>query len=159
MENAESRTVVITGGASGIGLATARKAAAAGWRPYLIDLSQESLDAACSELGHAGARGIACDVTNEGAVENAIREATEDHDLKAVVNSAGIGMDKPAVETEVSEFRRILDINLIGSFVVARAAARHWLAHATAARSSTSLPYQGYAATRAGSPMARQREG
>jgi len=127
MENAGNRTVLITGGASGIGLATARTAAAAGWRPYLIDLGQESLDAACSELSHAGARGIFCDVTNEDSVENAIREAAEGHDLKAVVNSAGIGMDKPAVETEVSEFRRILDINLIGSFIVARAAARHWL--------------------------------
>lgn len=129
MKNAGLRTVVITGGASGIGLATARKAAAAGWRPYLIDLSRESLDRACSELGHAGACGTVCDVSNEDAVENAIREAAEGNDLKAIVNSAGIGMDKPAVETEVSEFRRILDINLIGSFVVATAAARYWLNH------------------------------
>lgn len=121
--------MIITGGASGIGLAAARKAAGAGWRPYLVDLGQENLDAACSELADADARGIVCDVANEDAVENVIREAAECHDLKAVVNSAGTGMDKPAVETEVSEFRRILDINLVGSFIVARAAARHWLRH------------------------------
>jgi NAD(P)-dependent dehydrogenase (short-subunit alcohol dehydrogenase family) len=124
-----SGTVVITGGASGIGLATARKAAAAGWRPYLLDVGQQNLDTACSELADAGARGMVCDVTKEDAVENAIRQAAEGGALKAVVNCAGIGMDKPAIETEVEEFRRVLDINLIGSFIVARAAVRHWTRH------------------------------
>ena len=47
--------------------------------------------------------------------------------LSAVVNSAGIGLDRPAVDTSVADFRRILDVNLIGSFVVAHMAARAWL--------------------------------
>src|SRR5690606_22025162 len=44
-----------------------------------------------------------------------------------VVNSAGIGIDKLSVDTSVEEFRRIVDVNLVGSFAVARAAARYWL--------------------------------
>jgi len=48
--------------------------------------------------------------------------------LRILVNCAGIGMDRPAVETSVEDFRRIVDVNLTGSFIVSRAAARLWLA-------------------------------
>ena len=48
--------------------------------------------------------------------------------LTGVVNCAGIAMDLPAVETSVEDFRRIVDVNLTGSFIVSRAAARLWLA-------------------------------
>jgi NAD(P)-dependent dehydrogenase (short-subunit alcohol dehydrogenase family) len=44
-----------------------------------------------------------------------------------VVNAAGIAMDRPTVETSVDDFRRILDVNLTGTFLVSRAAARYWL--------------------------------
>jgi 3-oxoacyl-[acyl-carrier protein] reductase len=115
--------VAITGGASGIGFSTAQLLMARGWQPWLLDLKREALDAA---------RGIVCNVADETSIEEAFAALTAggaDHavDLVAVVNSAGIGIDKLSVDTSVEEFRRIVDVNLVGSFAVARAAARYWL--------------------------------
>ncbi|MDF1600687.1 SDR family NAD(P)-dependent oxidoreductase [Mesorhizobium sp. YIM 152430] len=119
--------VFITGGASGIGLDTAALLVERGIPVFLFDLSQEAVDAACAGLGPR-ASGAAGNVADEADVEMAFARAGP---LSGVVNSAGIGMDKPAVETEVADFRRIVDVNLTGSFIVARAAARQWIATGT----------------------------
>ena len=124
--------VAITGGASGIGFSTAQLLMARGWQPWLLDLKREALDAACEKLGIDASRGIVCNVADEASIEeafaaltvNGVEQAVE---LVAIVNSAGIGIDKLSVETSVEEFRRIVDVNLVGSFAVARAAARYWL--------------------------------
>ena len=124
--------VAITGGASGIGFSTAQLLMARGWQPWLLDLKREALDAACEKLGIDASRGIVCNVADETSIEEAFAALTAggtDHavDLVAVVNSAGIGIDKLSVDTSVEEFRRIVDVNLVGSFAVARTAARYWL--------------------------------
>ncbi|HCJ74591.1 MAG TPA: oxidoreductase, partial [Agrobacterium sp.] len=124
--------VAITGGASGIGFSTAQLLMARGWQPWLLDLKREALDAACEKLGIDASRGIVCNVADEASIEEAFAALTVNGveqavDLVAVVNSAGIGIDKLSVETSVEEFRRIVDVNLVGSFAVARAAARYWL--------------------------------
>jgi 3-oxoacyl-[acyl-carrier protein] reductase len=122
------RTVAITGGASGIGLATARLLLERGWQVWLIDLKREALDAACRDLGLSETVGLVCDVSDEASVDKAMAHIlAAPAGLSAVVNCAGIGADKLAIDTTVSEFRRILDINLIGSFAVARSAARYWI--------------------------------
>ncbi len=118
--------VFITGGASGIGLDTAAILVERGISVFLFDLKQDAIDAACAQLGPS-ASGLAGNVADEADVETAFVSAGT---LSGVVNSAGIGMDKPAVATEVADFRRIVDVNLTGSFIVARAAARQWLAAA-----------------------------
>ncbi|ESR23842.1 SDR family NAD(P)-dependent oxidoreductase [Lutibaculum baratangense] len=123
----EDKAVIVTGGASGIGLETARVLAGRGWEVHLLDLDQDALRAACRELGVEDRRGMACNVADEEACAAAVADVTRRASLAAVVNCAGIGTDRPAVETEVADFRRILDVNLIGSFVVSRTAARHWL--------------------------------
>ena len=120
--------VAITGGASGIGFSTAQLLMARGWQPWLLDLKREALDAACEKLGIDASRGIVCNVADETSIEEAFAALTSDGaDLVAVVNSAGIGIDKLSVDTSVEEFRRIVDVNLVGSFAVARTAARYWL--------------------------------
>jgi 3-oxoacyl-[acyl-carrier protein] reductase len=124
--------VAITGGASGIGFSTAQLLMARGWQPWLLDLKREALDAACEKLGIDASRGIVCNVADETSIEEAFAALTADGadhavDLVAVVNSAGIGIDKLSVDTSVEEFRRIVDVNLVGSFAVARTAARYWL--------------------------------
>lgn len=124
--------VAITGGASGIGFSTAQLLMVRGWQPWLLDLKREALDAACEKLGIDASRGIVCNVADETSIEDAFTALTAggaDHavDLVAVVNSAGIGIDKLSVDTSVEEFRRIVDVNLVGSFAVARTAARYWL--------------------------------
>jgi 3-oxoacyl-[acyl-carrier protein] reductase len=117
-------TVFITGGASGIGFDTAALLAERGFMPFIFDLNDDAVRQACEKLGPA-ARGVGGSVSDEDAVERAMDAAGA---IVGVVNSAGIGMDKPAVDTDVADFRRIVDINLTGSFLVARAAARRWIA-------------------------------
>jgi NAD(P)-dependent dehydrogenase (short-subunit alcohol dehydrogenase family) len=103
--------VAITGAASGIGAAIAA-AAAADWRPALADRTP--------------APGIAAlDVTDEAAVSAWI-EGIEG--LRGVVCCAGISADTPLLDTEPALFRRILDVNVTGSFLVAQAAARRMVA-------------------------------
>lgn len=116
--------VVITGGASGIGRATAALLAGRGWRVGLIDRDGKAATAAAAELGGLAAA-EAADVTIEDEVEAALGKlAGRLGRLSGVVNSAGIAVLGPALETDVSTFRRLLDINVVGSFLVARAAAR-----------------------------------
>lgn len=119
--------VAITGGASGIGLETARLLKERGFEVFLLDLAAEQLASACAELGLPVERGIVCNVVDEAGVDAAIGRITEAHILSAVVNSAGIAIDRPSVETSVEDFRRIVDVNLTGTFIVSRAAARYWL--------------------------------
>lgn len=126
--------VAITGGASGIGFSTAELLMERGWHPWLLDLKREALDEACEKLGLPATRGIVCNVADEASVEQALsgltggNSSSDETRLVAVVNSAGIAADKLSVDTSVEEFRRIVDVNLVGSFAVARTAARHWLA-------------------------------
>jgi NAD(P)-dependent dehydrogenase (short-subunit alcohol dehydrogenase family) len=126
--------IAITGGASGIGFSTARLLMERGWQPWLLDLKREALDAACEKLGIDASRGIVCNVADETSVEQAFAGLTAGNTeggsrLVAVVNSAGIAADKLSVDTSVEEFRRIVDVNLVGSFAVARTAARYWIKH------------------------------
>ena len=123
------RSVVVTGGASGIGLDIAQVLHARGWQVHLLDLSQDALHAACDTIGIPYDQAHQASVTDEDAVEAAVQKAAASAPLGAVVNSAGIGQDRPAVEMSVEEFRRIVDVNLTGTFIVARSAARHWLAN------------------------------
>lgn len=127
-EPSKAGAVVVTGGGSGIGLAVAERLHADGWEVYLMDLRGDGLSAACDRLGLPGERALTCDVSNETAVEEAFAQVCAHGDLAGVVNSAGIATDKLAVDTPSDQFRSILDVNLVGTFQVARTAARHWIA-------------------------------
>ena len=123
-----ARGAFVTGGASGIGLAAARRLLTEGWRVAIADHDAAALDRAAAEFADANDRVVrlALDVTDEAAVEAAVVEAAARiGPLKGVVNSAGIAQDKPFGETSAAEFRRrILDVNVVGSFLVARAAVK-----------------------------------
>lgn len=124
------KSVLITGGASGIGFEIATLLNGRGWKVYLADRNADALADACGAISLDPAQAIACSVTDEEQVRSAIMAAASSAPLGAVVNSAGIAMDRPAVDTSVDDFRRILDVNLTGTFIVCREAARHWLAMA-----------------------------
>lgn len=117
---------LITGGASGIGLATARRMAAEGARLVLWDINEPALACAASEFG-ARALCQRVDVTDENAIETAIRQAMAPPGrLDIVVNSAGIvGPSEPFWLNEVSAWKRVLDLNLTATFLVCRAAVPH----------------------------------
>ena len=122
-----ARGAFVTGGASGIGFATARQLLADGWAVAVADRDSEALERAGAELAQAGGQVAAfpLDVTDEAAVEAALAQAAERiGPLRGLVNSAGIAQDKPFDDVTAAEFRRILDVNVVGSFLVARAAVK-----------------------------------
>lgn len=120
------RVALVTGAASGIGQATVRRLLEAGWKVAAVDREEKALAALAAEL--AQPRRVftsRLDVTNEAAAEKAVAMAAEAlGGLDGIVNSAGIAADIPALDTPVDLFRKILDVNVVGTFIVARAAAR-----------------------------------
>src|SRR5512143_2159376 len=116
------RKVLITGGASGIGLATARRFVAEGARVALLDCDADKLGAAARDLGdHAMA--VQADVTNESQVRKAVDEATHAlQGLDGLVNAAGISFWRSFAELTFEEWRRMLSVNLDGPFLVCHAA-------------------------------------
>lgn len=126
MDFAAARAVV-TGGASGLGLAVARRVIAGGGRVTLLDLQQEAGAAAAAELG-AAARFLRCDVTDEAAVETAVNAAREQMaGLTLAVACAGIGAPGKLLGRDgpmsADFFSRMLMINVVGTFNLGRAAA------------------------------------
>lgn len=127
MQLSESRAV-ITGGVSGLGLATAQRLVAAGGKVVLLDVNDEKGEAAVQALGRANARYLRTDVTDEGVVSASMAEARAFlGGLNVAVNCAGIlgagrvlGKDGPMA---LSTFRNTVLVNLVGSFNVTKAAA------------------------------------
>ncbi len=111
--------VAVTGAASGIGLATARLLAAMGARPILLD--RDGAAAAAAAEGLEGAEGRDLDVTDEAAVATCFAALGP---LEGLVNCAGIAIRRPAVEHAVADWDRVQAVNVTGSFLCARAAAR-----------------------------------
>jgi NAD(P)-dependent dehydrogenase (short-subunit alcohol dehydrogenase family) len=118
-------TVIITGAASGIGLACAERQLSLGWRVALIDRDAAALEQARESLARPQQTLSFClDVTDEAAVNEAIDAASKLAAIHGLINSAGIGADQSFEATSVERFRKILDVNVVGCFIVARAAVR-----------------------------------
>lgn len=115
--------VVVTGAGSGIGLASAERLLADGWRVAMLDRDGAALDRARGELASDGATTHVLDVTDEAGVAATIDAVAAGGPIAGLVNSAGIAADVPLADTTVDLFRRILDINVIGSFLLGRAVA------------------------------------
>ena len=116
------RKVLITGGASGIGLASAQRFVTEGAKVALLDCDAEKLGTAARELGD-NAMAVRADVTNEQEVREAVNEATHAlHGLDGLVNAAGISSWRSFAELTFEEWRRMLSINLDGPFLVCHAA-------------------------------------
>ena len=116
------RCAVITGAAQGIGRKTAETLGRAGYRLALVDLrmpeatldSLRSLEA--EAFAHAG------DITNEGVVEAFAREVHDRFGVAdALVNNAGIAFISPAELTSTADYRRVLEVNLVAPFLLAKA--------------------------------------
>lgn len=116
---------IITGGGSGMGAATARLLAAAGAKVALFDVNEAAAAAVAHEINGIA---IATDVTDEASVEAAIAKAASIHGAARIcINCAGIVHSRRMVNKEgampLAEFKRVIDVNLIGTFNVMRLAA------------------------------------
>ena len=120
------RGAIVTGAGSGIGRACAELLLAEGWQVAFLDLNEAALDEAKTRHGkNKGVRFAVVDVSNESAVERAVADINREFNgLYGVVNSAGMALNKGLFETTATEFRKILDVNVVGTFLVGRAAAR-----------------------------------
>ena len=128
------RTVLITGGASGLGAATVRRLVAIGAQVVIVDREAAPAAALAGELG-AATRSMAADVTRSDEVTAALELARREFGpLFGVVNCAGIapaarivGRDGPH---DLELFRRVVDVNLVGTFNVLRLAAEAMISNA-----------------------------
>ena len=118
-----AKTALVTGAGSGIGRASARALAKAGWRVALVGRRRDALEAAAAECGE-GALVLPCDIAKPDEVEAAFVEvATEFGRLDLLFNNAGRGSPpKDIDETSLEDWFGVVDANLHGSFLCARAA-------------------------------------
>jgi NAD(P)-dependent dehydrogenase (short-subunit alcohol dehydrogenase family) len=118
------KVAVVTGGASGIGLASVRRFVAEGARVMIGDLNHEAAEAVAAELGPAVAAHH-CDVSIESEVEALLEATTEAFGTPNIAfANAGIGSFAPIVDTNLDEWKRVVDINLIGPLLTLKHTAR-----------------------------------
>lgn len=123
MSRLDGKVAIITGGARGMGAATTRAFADAGAKVAIADVLETEGQALAAELGDA-ARYCRLDVTDESAWAGLVAEVEADlGPVDVLVNNAGVLMFKSLLQTSLDDYRRVLDVNLIGTFLGIKAVA------------------------------------
>ena len=116
------KTMLVTGGANGLGAAIAQAADAAGYRVGVLDLSLD----ACREVADQLSNGVAlqADVCDVDSLERALDELGA---VDVLVNNAGVLRTSPLIDHPVEHFRLVTDVNLNGVFIAGQAAAKRMI--------------------------------
>lgn len=124
----QGQAAIVTGGASGLGAATARELARRGAQVAILDRNAAGAQTLAAEIG-AGAIGVECDIASADSVTQALAAARAAHGpARLLMNIAGIGTAKRIVGKDGSaapleDFRRVVEVNLVGTYNVTRLAA------------------------------------
>lgn len=122
----QDRVAIITGGASGIGAATARLMSAEGAKIVLADLNAESGAAMVAELGAEKTRFVACDVSRQADIEALVAETMKTFgQIDILFNNAGIGSFGTSVEMEAAQWEQVIAVDLHSVFYACHAAIPH----------------------------------
>ncbi|MCH2456094.1 MAG: SDR family oxidoreductase [Idiomarina sp.] len=122
-----SKVLLITGASSGIGEATARKAAQEGLKLILTARRKDKLDALVEEFGSDNAVGIAADAGNYDELEQAVKQGVDKFgQLDAVFANAGTGVSTPGTEEgDAEEWKQMVDVNINGLLYTAKLTLPH----------------------------------
>ena len=115
------KTIVVTGAAQGVGLATASLLAQRDWRVILLDL--QSVDEHVDRLRGAGAQvaGLSGDVSSEAFVQQLAQWIAREYGaVDALVNNAGVSLIAPAEQTTAAQWQHVMNVNLFGPFLLCR---------------------------------------
>ena len=131
----QNKVAIITGAASGIGLATAKQLGSEGARVVIADLNAEKAEAAAQTVKDAGAPdawGVVCDVSKQEQVVAAVQNTIEKFGrLDVVVNNAGLMIIKPLEEHTQSDWIRSFEVDVLGAFFFVKEAFVHMKAGGT----------------------------
>src|SRR5579883_2881122 len=124
--NLRNATALVTGGSSGIGKGIAEMLIASGARVAITGRNPARLDAAARQIG---AHPIHADVSQQADVQRTMQEVLRQFGgLDVLINNAGLGVFKPLVEMDLDAFERTFATNVTGAFLMAREAAKHFIA-------------------------------
>lgn len=121
--NLKDKRALITGGTHGLGMAMAKGLASAGATLLINGHTEEKMKSALAEYKAAGftAHGFLFDVTNEAEVKSAVDKIEQEvGPIDILINNAGIIMRTPMLEMEAADFRKVIDIDLVGPFIVSK---------------------------------------
>jgi NAD(P)-dependent dehydrogenase (short-subunit alcohol dehydrogenase family) len=125
MKKLENKTAVITGGASGIGAAISRCFGMEGARIAILDMDKSALEETKASLTAEGIEVFAetCDITDEEKCTDTIKKIIEHYGaIDILVNNAGITQRSAFCDTEISVYRKVMDVNFFGSLICTKAA-------------------------------------
>ncbi|MFY9421982.1 MAG: gluconate 5-dehydrogenase [Bacilli bacterium] len=120
----DGKIALVTGASYGIGFAIAQGLHQAGAKIAFNDLNQELIDRGLKAYEEAGipVKGYVCDVTNEKQVQAMVKQIEKDlGTIDILVNNAGIIKRIPMIEMDAEDFRKVIDVDLTGPFIVAKA--------------------------------------